>query len=47
MPPHSPKPLLDNGTNIFASSSMLSGFEDLTNLHLDELFSDLLGTLFP
>lgn len=39
--------LLNNGTSSFSSTPGISGFEDLTNTHIDALFANLLGLLFP
>ena len=39
--------LIDNGTNVFDSTSSVSNIEDFSNTHIDTLFADLLGLLFP
>ncbi|MEQ9406776.1 MAG: choice-of-anchor D domain-containing protein [Fuerstiella sp.] len=38
---------MDNGTSSFAVTPIAVGFEDFTNTHIDALFSNLLGLLFP
>ena len=39
--------LMDNGTSSFASTPNIARFEDLTNTHIDSVFANLLGLLFP
>ena len=39
--------LMDNGSSSFASTPSVTGFEDLSNTHIDTAFANLLGLVFP
>ena len=39
--------LMDNGTSAFATTPSVTGFEDLSNDHIDTAFANLLGLVFP
>ncbi len=39
--------LMDNGTSSFSTAPIVSGFEDLSNTHIDTSFANLLGLVFP